>query len=199
MIVAEVSYEATDASIDSQIIRLKSSGADVLLDVTTSKFAAQAIRKSYDIGWKPLHLLNISASSVASVLQPAGMEKSVGIISVAFLKDPTDPNWRDDPSVNEWLAWMKKYYPGGNIADWINVFGYTQAQILVKILRQCGDELTRENVMKQAGNLKRLELPMLLPGIRVDTDPTDYFPIKQLRLQRFDGERWVLFGDILGD
>ena len=191
MIVAEVSYEATDPTVDSQIVTLKGSGADTFVNLGSPKTAAQAIRKVYDIGWRPLHLITKVSTSVASVLTPAGLEKSVGIVSLESQKDPTDPQWRNDPGVKEWLAWMKTYYPDGDPADIYNVFGYNHAQTLVQVLRQCGDDLTRENVMRQAANLKNLELPMLLPGIRVNTSPSDYFPIKQAQMMRFDGKEWI--------
>jgi branched-chain amino acid transport system substrate-binding protein len=199
MIVAEASYEVSDPGIDSQIISLKSSGADILLDLATPKFAAQAIRKTYDIDWHPLHFVPSGSTSIPAVMRPAGLDKSVGMISAAFLKDPGDPQWKDDPAVKEWLAWMKKYYADGDIAEQYNVYGYSAAQALVQVLKQCGDDLTRENVMRQAANLKDLQLPMLLPGIRINTSATDYTPIKQMQLQRFDGTRWVRFGDVLGN
>jgi len=190
-IVAEASYEVTDPTVDSQIIALKAAGADTLFTFASPKFAALSIRKTYDIGWHPVHIVAHPGTSVGSTLRPAGLEKSVGLIGASFLKDPTDPQWRDDPAMRAWLAWMKKYYPEGDITDWFNVFGYTFAQALVRVLQQSGDNLTRENVMAQATQLKQLELPMLLPGIRINTSPTDYRTIKQLQLQRFDGTRWV--------
>jgi branched-chain amino acid transport system substrate-binding protein len=199
MIVAEASYEATDPSVDSQVVSLQASGADTLLIFASPKFAAMAIRKAYDIGWRPLKLMTLASANVASVLQPAGMEKSVGVISAAFLKDPTDPQWKNDAATKEWLAWMKRHYPDGNIADIYNVVGYSYSQALVEILRRCGDDLTRENVMKQATNLKDVELSMFLPGIKITTSPSDYRIIKQLQLMRFDGKQWVLFGDLIGD
>jgi branched-chain amino acid transport system substrate-binding protein len=198
MIVAESSYEVTDPTIDSQIIALQSSGADTLFTFASPKFAALSIRKTYDIGWRPLHIIAQPGTSVGSVLRPAGLEKSVGLVAASFLKDPTDPQWRDDPAMKAWVAWMKKYYPEGDITDWVNVFGYTLAQALARVLQQCGDNLTRENVMAQAAQLKDLELPMLLPGIKISTSPTDYRTIKQLQLQRFDGKRWVRFSDTAG-
>jgi len=198
MIVAEASYEVTDPTVDSQIIALKSAGADTLFTFASPKFAALSIRKTYDIGWRPLHIVAHPGTSVGSTLRPAGLEKSVGLIAASFLKDPTDPQWRDDPAMRAWLAWMKKYYPEGDLTDWFNVFGYTFAQALVYVLQQCGDNLTRENVMAQAAQLKDLELPMLLPGIRINTSSTDYRTIKQLHLQRFDGKRWVRLGDGTG-
>jgi ABC-type branched-subunit amino acid transport system substrate-binding protein len=199
MIVAEASYEVTDASVDSQIVSLQASGADTLLIFASPKFAGMAIRKTYDIGWRPLKLMTLASANVASVLQPAGLEKSVGVISAGFLKDPTDAQWNSDPATKEWVAWMKRYYPDGNVADVFNVAGYSYAQALVEILKRCGDDLTRENVMKQATNLKSIELPMFLPGIKITTSPTDYRIVRQLQLMRFDGKQWVLFGDVIGD
>ena len=198
MIVAEASYESTDPTIDSQIVALKGSGANTLFSFASPKFAAQSIRKTYDIGWKPLHFVVYTSSSVRAVLQPAGLDKSVDLLSSTFAKDPTDPHWKNDPETTAWLAWMHKYYPEGDPAEIYNVFAYTNAQLLVNVLKQCGDDLTRENVMRVAGNLRNLALPMLLPGIRIDTGPTDFDPIEQLQLMRFDGAGWVRFGDIVG-
>ena len=198
MIVAEVSYESTDPSVDSQIATLKGSGADTFFSFTSPKFSAQAIRKAYDIGWKPLYFIPYSATSVSAVLQPAGLQKSVGVISSAYVKDPTDPQWKTDAATKEWLTWMKSYYSDGDVAEIYNVYAYTNAQLLIQVLKQCGDELTRENVMKQAANLKNFELPMLLPGVRINTSATDYDPIKQLQLMRFDGKEWVRFGEVVG-
>jgi ABC-type branched-subunit amino acid transport system substrate-binding protein len=198
MIVAEASYEVTDPTIDSQIIALKSSGADTLVSFASPKFAALSIRKIYDIGWKPVHIVAQPGTSVGSVLRPAGLEKSVGLVAASFLKDPTDPQWRDDPAMKACLAWMQKYYPEGDVTDWFNVYGYTVAQALVHVLKQCGDNLTRESVMSQATSLKDLELPLLLPGIRINTSATEYHTIRQLRLQRFDGKQWVRLGDVGG-
>ena len=198
MIVAESSYELTDPTVDSQIVTLKGSGADTFADFTTTKFGAQAIRKAYDIDWKPLHLVAFLASSVGAVLRPAGLEKAVGLISSAVAKDPSDPQWRDDPAVKEYLAWAKRWYPEGDPVDWLNVIGYSSAQLMVDVLKRCGDELTRENLLRQATDIKDLQLPMMLPGIKINTSPKDYLPVKQAQLMRFDGERWVRFGDILG-
>lgn len=197
MIVAEVSYEVTDPTVDSQIVTLQASGADVFFNVTTPKFAAQAIRKAYDIGWKPLHILNLVSASIASVLQPAGLEKSVGIISAQYLKDPSDPSMKDDPEVRTYLAWASKYLPDSDSSDPFVVYGYASAHTLLHVLRQCGDDLTRENVMRQAANLKNLEVPMLLPGIRIDTSATDFYPLEQLQVARFDGKHWVRIGDLI--
>jgi len=197
MIVAEVSYEVTDPTIDSQIVSLQASGADTFFNVTTPKFAAQAIRKSFDIGWKPLHFLNLVSASIASVLQPAGLEKSTGLISAVYLKDPSDPEWKNDKEVQAYFAWAKKYVPEANPADPFLAYGYASAYTLVQMLKQCGDDLTRENIMRQAASLKDVEVPMLLPGIKINTSPTDFYPIEQLQLQRFDGKKWIRFGDLI--
>jgi len=199
LIVSEVSYEVTDPTVDSQIVSLKASGADTFFNITTPKFAAQAIRKAADIGWKPLHLLNSVSNAVSAVLKPAGLDKSVDIVSAFYLKDPTDPQWESSKEYAEWAAWMKKYNSSADLKDNFNVYGYTVAQTLVQVLKQCGDELTRENVMKQAANLKNLELPMLLPGIKVNTSTTDFFPLEAERLAKFNGTTWVLFGDAIGN
>jgi branched-chain amino acid transport system substrate-binding protein len=198
MIVAEASYESTDPTVDSQIATLKGSGADTLFSFASPKFAAQSIRRTHDIGWKPLHFVVYTSISVRAVLQPAGLEKASGVMASTFVKDPTDPQWNDDPEIARWRAWMRKHYPDGDTAEIYNVYGYTNAQLLVHVLKQCGDDLTRENVMRQAGMLRDLELPLLLPGIRVDTSATDYDPIQQLQLMRFDGTKWVRFGEVIG-
>ena len=198
LIVKETSYEVTDPTVDSQIVTLQGSGADVLFIFATPKFAAQAIRKTYDMGWKPMTFLNNVSTSVATVLLPAGLEKSVGLVTALYLKDPTDPQWESDPSMKNWLAWMKKYYPDGDIKDIANVYGYAAAQTMVQVLRQCGDELSHDNIMRQAARLKDLEVAVLLPGIRINTSPTDFYPIEQVQLARFDGKRWVLFGEVIG-
>ena len=196
LIVKEVTYETTDPTVDSQIVSLQASGATVFYDVTIPKFAAQAIRKTYDIGWKPVHLLNSVSASVAATLQPAGIDKSVGIISLLYLKDPTDPQWHKDKAYQAWAAWMKKYYPEGDTKDTFNVYGYTTAQGLVQVLKQCGNDLTRENIMKQAAHLD-MTLPMLLPGVTVSTGPDQFFPIRDMQLARFDGKIWKLFGKVI--
>ena len=198
MIVKEVSYETSDPTVDSQVAQLQASGADVFFNITTPKFAAQAVRKAYDLGWKPLQYLNSVSASIGAVLTPAGLEKSVGIISTQYLKDPKDPAWKDDKGMNEWRAFMKKYYPEGDTTDAFNVSGYGAAQTLVQVLKQCGDNLTHENVMKQAANLKNFELNVLLPGIKINTSPTDFAPIESEQLARFDGKEWVRFGEIIG-
>jgi branched-chain amino acid transport system substrate-binding protein len=196
-IVAELPYETTDPTVDSQIINLKASGADVVYNVTTPKFAAQAIKKMAEIEWKPIHLLNNVSNSVGSVLKPAGLDNSKGILSTQYLKDPTDPTWKDDPAYKEWSAFMEKYYPEGDRTSTFTVYGYLVAQTFVQTIRQSGDDLTRENVMKQAANLKDLQLGMLLPGITINTNPTDFAPIKQMQMEKFNGERWELFGPVL--
>jgi ABC-type branched-subunit amino acid transport system substrate-binding protein len=198
MIVAEVTYEITDPAVDSQIVTLKSSGADTFFSISGPKAQAQAIRKVYDIGWKPLFITPKIATSVGAVLKAAGLEKSVGIISLSSTKDPTEPRWKDDPGMKEWFAWMLAYYPQGDTSDDNNVYGYLYAQTLVHVLKQCGDDLSRENVLRQATNIKNLPLSLLLPGMALNTGPTDYFPVKQAQMMRFDGKEWVRFGPILG-
>ena len=197
MIVAEVSYEVTDPTVDSQIVTLQSSGADTFFNVTTPKFAAQAIRKAYDTGWRPLHILNQVSASIASVLQPAGLDKSTGLISAVYLKDSSDPEWKNDRATQAFFAWTKKYLPDADPTDVFVAYGYANAHTLVQTLKQCGDELTRENVMRQAASLKNLEVPMLLPGIQINTSATDFYPIEQLQLQRFDGKKWMRFGELI--
>jgi branched-chain amino acid transport system substrate-binding protein len=197
MIVATKSYETTDPTVDSQIVSLQGSGADTLLTAAIPKFAAQAIRKVYDIGWKPTHFLTNVSISVGSVIRPAGPEKAVGIISAAYGKDPTDPQWQNTPEYKEWLAWMQKYNTSANIADTNAVYGYGAAQTLIEVLKMCSNELTRENIMNQAANIHDLKLPMALPGIVVSTSPTDFAPFKQMQLQKFDGTTWQLFGDVI--
>ena len=198
MIVAEASYEVTDPTVDSQIVTLKSSGADTFYNVTTPKFAAQAIRKVADLGWKPLHILNQVSASVGSVLTPAGLDKSVGLISAAYFKDPTDPQWANDPDMKAYTAWFKKYYPDGNLSDGFNVAGYLIAQGTVQVLKACGDDLSRENIMKQMANIRDLQVPMMLPGVKWNTSPTDFFLIESAQLGKFDGKEWVLFGKVIG-
>ena len=197
MIVATQSYETTDPTVDSQVVALQASGADVLLTVAIPKFAAQAIRKVYDTGWKPTHFLTSVSNSVGTVMKSAGYEKGVGIISAAFAKDPTDPQWQDTPEDQEWLAFMKKYNASANLADIQGAVGYSYAQIMVAVLKACGDNLTRENLMKQATSLQNIALPMLLPGITLSTSATDFAPIKQMQLEKFDGATWKLFGEVI--
>jgi branched-chain amino acid transport system substrate-binding protein len=197
MIVSEQPYETSDPTVDSQVINLKASGADVFFNVTTPKFAAQAIRKAAEIGWKPLHLLNNVSNSVGSVLKPAGLENAKDVISTSYYKDPTDPTWKDDASFKRWENFMAKYFPEGDKSSSFTVYGMAVAETLVQVLKQSGDNLTRENVMKQAANLKDVEVDMLLPGIKVNTSVTDFFPIEQMQLMRFNGQRWDLFGPVL--
>ncbi len=196
-IVAEAPYEPTDPTVDSQIISLKASGADIFFNEASPKFAAQAIKKVTELGWKPIHLLASISASVGAVLKPAGLENSKGILSSGYLKDPTDPTWKADPSVKEWAAFMDKYYPEGDKTSTFSVYGYLTAQTLVQVLKQCGDNLTRENVMKQAANLKNLELGMLLPGIIINTSSNDYYPIKQMQIIRFNGEYSEAIGPLI--
>ena len=197
LIVAELSYEVTDPSVDSQIISLKDSGAQIFFNVTTPKFAAQAIRKAADIGWQPLHLLNTVSNSVGSVLEPAGLDKAVGVITTLYQKDPSDPQWRDSQEYQDWSAWMDEYNPEADKSDQFNVYGYNVAMTLAHVLEQCGDDLTRENVMRQAASIADLELPMLLPGVRIATGADDYYPIESMMMARFDGQKWVLFGEVI--
>ena len=196
LIVMEQSYEVTDATVDSQIVNLKNSGANVFFNITIPKYAVQAIKKSHDIGWKPLHFLNNVSSSVGQVIKPAGVDASKDLITSLYLKDPTDPPWKNDQGYKDWVAFMQKYYPEGKLEDVFNVFGYSVAQTMVQVLKQAGNDLSRANVMKQAASLKDFSLPMLLPGIKINTSPTDFYPIEQEQLAKFDGERWVLFGEV---
>jgi ABC-type branched-subunit amino acid transport system substrate-binding protein len=194
MIVKQVSYETTDATVSSQIIELKASGADVFFNTGAGKFAAQAIRMSRELGWQPMQFLSNYSSSVGAVLMPAGADNAVGIISSQFQKDPTDARWADDPALRDWSAWMDKYYPGGDKSDIFNVYGYLSAQTLVEVLKKCGDKLTPENIRDQAASLHGVALPMLLPGIMLNSSPRNHVPINQLYLMRFDGKSWQTFG-----
>jgi branched-chain amino acid transport system substrate-binding protein len=198
MIVAELPYEPSDPTVDSQIVTLKTMGADVFFNEASPKFAAQAIKRAAEIGWKPVQFLASISNSVGSVLKPAGLEASKGILSTNYLKDATDPTWKDDPALKQWVAFMDKYFPEGDKSSTFSVYGYLTAQTMVQVLKQCGDELTRENVMKQAVNLKDLELGMLLPGIKINTSPTDYFPVEQMQMSRFNGDHGELFGPVIG-
>ena len=196
MIVLEQTYEVTDPTIDSQIVNLKNSGATVFFNVTIPKFAVQAIKKAHDIGWKPNHFLNNVSSSLATVLKPAGLEASKGLITALYMKEVTDPQWRNDKGFMDWVAWMKKYYPDGALDDQSNAYGYNVAMLMTMVLKQCGNDLSRENILRQAENLKNFELPLLLPGIKVNTSPTDHAPIEQEQLAKFNGEKWDLFGEL---
>ncbi len=197
MIVAAQTYETTDPTVDSQIVALQASGANVLLTAAIPKTAAQAIRKVYDVGWKPTHFLSSVSISVGAVMRPAGLEKCIGIVTAGYLKEPTDPQWQDTPEYKEWVAWMKKYNTSGNVADSLTVYGYSLAQTMVAVLKASGDNLTRENVMKQATSIHNLTQPMLLPGITLSTSADDFAPIKQMQLEKFDGATWQPFGDVL--
>ena len=197
MIVGEVSYEVTDPTVDSQVVTLKGTGADTMFHFATPKFAAQAIRKVYDIGWKPLQFVNNVSAQVQSVLIPAGLEKSTGLITATYIKDINDPQWADSKDIKDYFAFMKKYYPEGDPKEYNNAYGYMQSSMLMQVLKQCGNDLTRENVMRQAANLKNVEIAILLPGIKVNTSPTDFFPIEQQMMAKFDGKEWKNFGELL--
>jgi branched-chain amino acid transport system substrate-binding protein len=197
MIIATQSYETSDPTVDSQIVALQASGADVLLIAAIPKFAAQAIRKVYDIGWKPTQFLNSVANGVGTTMKGAGFEKGVGIISAAYAKDPTDPQWQNTPEYKEWLAFMNKSGLSGSIADNQATIAYSYVQTMVAVLKACGNDLTRENIMRQAASLHELKLPMLLPGITLSTSADDFNPIKQMQLEKFDGKTWQLFGEVI--
>ncbi len=198
MIVKEATYEVSDPTVDSQILTLQASGADTFVNITTPKFAAQAIRKAFDSGWKPLHIVNNVGASVGSVLTPAGLDKSKDLITLQYYKDPNDPQWKDDPAMLEWRAFMGRYYRDGDPKDASNMYGYLTAQTMVQVLKQCGNDLTRENLMKQAANLKNFKLPLLLPGMSINTSATDYFLMEQGQLAKFNGTQWLLFGELIG-
>jgi branched-chain amino acid transport system substrate-binding protein len=197
MIVAEQGYETLDPTIDSQIVKLKASGADVFISITTPKFAAQAIKRAAEFNWRPLQIIASVSSSVGSVMKPAGFENTQGILSAAYDKDGADPQWNNDPGMKNFLAFLAKYYPEGDKSDGALIFGYGVAQTMVKVLQMCGDDLTRANVMKQAASLKNFAPDTLLPGIKINTSATDFAPIQQLQLMRFKGQKWELFGDII--
>lgn len=198
MVVLQKSYEITDPTIDSQMISLAGSGANVFLNATTPKFAAQAIRKVSELGWKPsVHLLSQIGSSVGASLRPAGLDKSKGVISAAFLKDVADPQWKDDKEVAQWNAWMDKYQPSADKNDFSNVYAYAISATMIRVLEQAGNDLSRENIMAQAASLNNVHVPMLLPGISLNTSAKDFFPLEQMQLQRFNGERWELFGQVI--
>jgi len=199
MIVGETSYETSDPTIDSQIVKLKTIGADLLYDASTPKFAAQAIKKVADLGWNPVHIIDINSVSVGAVMQPAGLENSKGVISVNYGKDPGDPTWKDDAGMKKYLAFMDKYYPEGDRQSLFNTYGYSTSQMLIEVLKRCGDDLTRANVMKQATSLSNVKTDLGLPGMSGSTSPTDYRVNKQLQMMRFNGERWELFGPIIED
>ena len=194
--VITLSYEVSDPTIDSQMTRLQASGADTFFNITTPKFAAMAIKKAAEIKWQPLHFLNSVSASVGAVMKPAGFDNAQGIISTGYLKDPTDPQWKDDAGFKNWSAFVDKYMPGGDKTNANLVYGYTVAQGLVEVLKKCGDNLTRENVMKQAASLKPMQQEMMLPGVLIQTSATDFGPIQQEQLMKFTGDRWTLFGEI---
>ncbi|MFL5283846.1 MAG: ABC transporter substrate-binding protein [Rhodopila sp.] len=195
--VTAVSYEVTDATVDSQLVSLRSGGVDVLVTIATPKFAAQTIRKVADMQWKPLHILSGVSVSVGAVMLPAGPDNGVGIVSSAYLKDPTDPRWDNDAGMKEWRAFMAKYYPEGDVKDGGNIAAYGLTYTMMAVLKACGEDLSRQNMMKQATNLHDLENPVLLPGIKINTSPTNYHPVRQLQLMRWSGKTWELFGDII--
>ncbi len=197
LIVSRASYEVTDPTVDSQILTLQGSGADTFINITTPKFSAQAIRKAWDSGWKPLHIVNNVGASTGSVLVPAGLDKAVGLLTLQYYKDPNDPQWKDDPSMLEWRAFMGRHYRDGDPKDASNLYAYITAQTMVHVLKACGNELTRENLMKQAASIKNLKLPLLLPGMSLNTSPDDYFLVKQGQLARFTGTQWQGFGEVL--
>jgi branched-chain amino acid transport system substrate-binding protein len=196
-IVSELSYDTTEPTVDSEVISLQASGADVFFNVTTPKFAAQAIRKAAELEWHPLHILNNVSASVGAVMKPAGFDHAKGILSTAYLKDPTDPQWTNDPAYKTWLAFMEKYDPDGDRTSAFTIYGYAVAETMAHVLRVCGDDLSRANIMKQAASLHDLKLGLLLPGITINTGPEDFAPIKQLQMMRFTGSRWELFGPII--
>jgi len=196
-IVLKQTYEVTDPTIDSQIVNLKNSGANVFFNITIPKYAVQAIKKAHEIGWKPLHFLNNVSSSLGTVLKPAGLDASKDLITALYMKEVTDPQWRNDKGFTDWVAFMKKYYPEGALDDQANGFGYNVAILMTQVLKQCGNDFSRENIMKQAASVKNFELPLLLPGIKVNTSPTDFAPIEQEQLAKFDGEKWALFGETI--
>jgi branched-chain amino acid transport system substrate-binding protein len=198
-LVSETTYLTADPTIDSQMVTMRESGADVFFAEATPKFAAQAIKKAASMGWKPLIILPSVSNSFSAVLEPAGLENSIGVVTGLYLKDPNDVRWANDPGLKDWLAWMKKYQPNASTGDLFNVQGYTVAQIMALVLKNCGDDLSRENIVKQAKSLNGVEMPLLLPGIRIYTDPKNVTPIRQIQMARFDGKSWVLFGDVLGE
>ena len=197
MVVLEASYETTDPTVDSQVVSIKAAGCDVFVNTAIPKFAAQSIRKAAELEWKPLHVLSSIGNSVAATLKPAGLDNAKGLVSDFYLKDPTDETWKNDEGYKWWVAFMEKYYPEGDKSDAGNVYGPSNAGTVVQVLKQCGDELTRENVMKQAANLHDFTVPMLLPGIKINTSPSDFAPVKQVQMGRFDGTQWRLFGPLL--
>jgi len=196
-VVKHVTYEVTDPTVDSQVIQMKDSGANVFFNISIPKFAAQSMRKAAEIGWKPVQYLNNVSGQVTTTMKPAGFENVQGVITAAWLKDPTDKQWDGDAEMKTWREWMGKYMPGANLGDVNYVYAYSVSFLMEQTLKKCGDTLTRENLMKQAASMKNLTVPLLLPGIKINTSPTDFYPIQAVRLARFDGETWRLFGDVL--
>ncbi|WP_035976956.1 ABC transporter substrate-binding protein [Bradyrhizobium sp. th.b2] len=199
MLASEAPYDATDPTIDSQVVRLKAAAVDVLIDMASPKFAAQAIRKTAELGWQPLHLLGVGSSSIDAVLVPAGIEHAKGLISASSFKEAADPTWADDAGMKNWRAFMDSYYPDGDRKSLFTVYGYSAAELLVHVLQQCGDDVSRDNIMRQAASLKNVKLDLLLPGLAINTSRTDYRVIKEFRMMRFTGERWEPFGPIVAD
>ena len=197
MVIKEASYETSEPTIDSQVVTLQGSGADVFLIAATPKFAAQAIRKSYDLGWNAVRYMTDVSQSIASVIKPAGLDKSKGVITAVYGKDPTDARWKDDPGFKEYAAFIAKYMSPNDLIDANAVYGFGASATMVQVLKQCGSDLSRENVMRQAANLKDLELPMLLPGMKINTSPDNFSPIRQMKLASFNGESWEQFGELL--
>jgi branched-chain amino acid transport system substrate-binding protein len=198
-IVKEVSYEPSDPTVDSQVISLQAAGANVFLNLVPVKAAAQAIRKAASLGWRPAIFVSSISASIESVMKPAGVENAKGALSVAYLKDPADPAFKDDPAMRDHMSLMQRYYPDGNPAEAANIYGEIAAGALIQVLKQCGDDLTRENIMRQAESLRNFAHPLLLPGVKIDTSPTDHYPVQQVQLIRFDGEKWVRFGELLSE
>jgi len=196
-LVKAVSYEVTDPTIDSQIVTLRASNADVLISGATAKFGAQAIRKVYELDWKPMHFLTSGAASVASTIMPVGPERAVGLVTSVYIKDPSDPAWAEDAGIRDYMTFMAKYYGEGNPKEALNAYGYTVTAVLRRLLEQCGGNFSRESIMKQANNLRDIEIPTMLPGIRVNTSPTNHHPLQQMQLQRWDGKGYVRFGNII--
>jgi ABC-type branched-subunit amino acid transport system substrate-binding protein len=196
IVVAEVAFEVSSPTVDSQVVQIKSANPDIFVNVATPKFAAQAIKKIGEMKWSPVQFVTNVSVSVSAVMKPAGVENAQGVISAAYLKDPNDPQWKNDPGMNEWRAFMSKWYPEGDQADAATVYGYGAAQALVQALKQCGDEMTRANLMKQMAALD-MEIGIYLPGIRIKTSPTDFAPMEQLRLMKFTGETWEPFGPLM--
>jgi len=196
-LVKAVSYEVTDPTIDSQIVALRASNADVLISGVTAKFAAQAIRKVYELDWKPMHFVTSGAASVASTIIPVGPERAQGLITSVYIKEPSDPAWSEDAGIKDYMKFMAKYYGEGNPKEALNAYAYTVAAVLRILLDQCKGNFTRENIMREANNLRNVEVPTLLPGVRVNTSPTNHHPLRQMQLQRWEGQGYVRFGNII--